>query len=205
MIDLSTLIYAYGYIGVFIVSLLGSATVIFPIPYLIVIYYIGASRTLNPLIVSILGGLGATIGELVLYFVGLGGRKFLSSKRIKNLELLKRALSKYGPIIIFIFAATPLPDDILYPVLGIMRYNFVKMFLSCFLGKAVLTGIVVLSGYYSYEVISKFIGGGGLLTSIIVIILAIIFTIIVLKIDWSKIFRMGGFDDSNRDWNNGSG
>jgi len=190
-VDLNLLIKSYGYLGIFIASLLGSASIIFPVPYLIIIYYIGASHVLNPLIVSIVGGLGATFGELVLYIAGLGGRKVISERSIKNIEFFKRAIGKYGPFIIFLFAATPLPDDIIYPVLGIMRYDFFKTFTACFAGKTMLTGLVVYSGYYSYKYINILLGGESIYTSIIITILAIIFVIIVIKIDWSRFFRMG--------------
>lgn len=191
MVDLSTLVVSYGYIGVFLASFLGSASVIFPIPYLIIFYYLGASHLLNPILISIIGGIGAMLGEFILYIVGYSGRKIVSERTIKNLEYFKQAIDKYGPIIIFIFAATPLPDDIIYPILGIMKYNIMKIFIACFLGKTVLTGIVVYSGYFSYEYISLLLGSNDILSSVIVAILAVIFTVIVIKVDWSRIFRIG--------------
>lgn len=191
MVDLSSIVISYGYIGVFLASFLGSASIIFPIPYLIIFYYLGASRLLNPLLISIIGGIGATFGEFILYVVGYGGRKIVSERTIRNVEYFKHAIDKYGPIIIFIFAATPLPDDIIYPVLGIMKYNIIKTFIACFLGKTVLTGIVVYSGYFSYEYISLLLGGNNIFSSVVVTILAVIFTIIVIKVDWSRIFRIG--------------
>jgi len=191
VVDLSTLVVSYGYIGVFLASFLGSASVIFPIPYLIIFYYLGASHLLNPILISIIGGIGAMLGEFILYIVGYSGRKIVSERTIKNLEYFKQAIDKYGPIIIFIFAATPLPDDIIYPILGIMKYNIMKIFIACFLGKTVLTGIVVYSGYFSYEYISLLLGSNDILSSVIVAILAVIFTVIVIKVDWSRIFRIG--------------
>lgn len=191
MVDVSSLIMTYGYIGVFLASFIGSASIIFPIPYLILFYYIGASRILDPTIVSLSGGLGATFGEFILYVVGLGGRKIISENTIKNVEFFKRALDRYGPIIIFIFAATPLPDDIIYPTLGIMKYDVSKTFLACFFGKTLLTAFVVFSGYYSYEYIRFMLGGNDILSSVVITVLAIVFTIVVIKTDWSKIFRMG--------------
>jgi len=191
VVDVSSLIMTYGYIGVFLASFIGSASIIFPIPYLILFYYIGASRILDPIIVSLSGGLGATFGEFILYVVGLGGRKIISENTIKNVEFFKRALDRYGPIIIFIFAATPLPDDIIYPTLGIMKYDVSKTFLACFFGKTLLTAFVVFSGYYSYEYIRFMLGGNDILSSVVITVLAIVFTIVVIKTDWSKIFRMG--------------
>lgn len=184
------LVNQYGYLGVFLISLLSNGTFIFPVPYLIVIYYIGASRLLDPLLVAIMSGIGATLGELSLYFLTMLGRVILPPKYKMRIESVKQAIDRYGPAIIFIFALTPLPDDVIYPVLGIMKYNFLKVFISCFLGKAILSGIVVYAGYYSAEYIAIFLGGESFLSSLIAILLGILITIIVLKVDWTKYFNV---------------
>ena len=187
---LMELVSQYGYLGIFLISLISNGTFIFPVPYLIVIYYIGATGAMDPLLVAILAGLGATIGETTLYFLSMLGRVILPAKYKERVEAVKLALDKYGPIIIFFFALTPLPDDVIYPVLGIMKYNFVKVFVSCFLGKTLLSGIVVYAGYYSAEYIATFLGGESLFSSVLAVLLGIALAIIVLKVDWTKYFNI---------------
>ncbi len=184
------LINQYGYIGIFLVSFISNGTFIIPIPYLIVVYSLGASHILNPILIAIASGLGATLGELILYFLSMMGRVILPEKYKNRIDIMKNILGKYGPLIIFIFAATPLPDDVIYPVLGIMRYNFIKLFLSCFIGKTILSGVVVYAGFYSESFISQFLGGESMIPSIIAIVLGIIIAILILKVDWTKYLNI---------------
>jgi membrane protein DedA with SNARE-associated domain len=76
---LINLVNQYGYIGVFLISLISNGTFFFPVPYLLVIYYIGTIKIMDPILVAILSGLGATIGELTLYFLSMLGRIILPS------------------------------------------------------------------------------------------------------------------------------
>ena len=116
---LITLLMNHGYVGAFMISFLGNLLVFMPIPYLLLIF--GMGSFLNPLLVGVVGGLGATIGKTVIYMMGAVGRKFLSSERRNKLDYAKPLLGKYGALAIFFFALSPLPDDVLYVPLGIMR------------------------------------------------------------------------------------
>ena len=69
---MTDLVANYGYTGAFFISIFGNFTVFFPVPYVITIYAFGAS--LNPLLLGISCGLGATIGEFSAYLIGRGGR-----------------------------------------------------------------------------------------------------------------------------------
>lgn len=185
------LILQYGYIGIFIVSLVSNGTIIFPVPYLLVIYGLGTSNLFNPILVGVVAGVGATLGELTLYFLASLGRFILPEKYRKKAEKMRLLLDRYGPIMIFLFAATPLPDDVIYPLLGVMRYNIIKVFLSCFFGKALLALFAYMAGYYSATFVESFLGGESILVNIIAIVLGIILTIIFLKVDWDKYINIG--------------
>ena len=63
------LVRAYGYLGAFIISIFGNFTILLPVPYTLTIYAFGA--TLNPLLLGLVCGLGATIGEFSAYILGL--------------------------------------------------------------------------------------------------------------------------------------
>ena len=126
MFDISFLIglvNTFGYLGIFLVSIIGSLSFFIPLPFFIVVMAAGA--TLNPLLVGIVAGIGATIGELLGYGVGIGmnyGHKKIakkhSKKEIKKERAWMRIIRKWfhrrlGPLVIFIFAITPLPDKII--------------------------------------------------------------------------------------------
>lgn len=64
-------LYAYGIVFVF--ALLTAATVIFPIPATAVVA--AAAAKWNPIIVALVAGTGAALGELVGYYAGFLGVK----------------------------------------------------------------------------------------------------------------------------------
>jgi len=100
---------AYGYIGVFLISLLSSATILIPAPGWAVV--IALSKTLDPYILGIAAGVGSGLGEMVGYEVGNGARRLID----KNDNNIK-AIEKYGAVAIFFLAFIPNP---LFDVAGL--------------------------------------------------------------------------------------
>lgn len=62
---------AYGYLGAFLISILGGATIIVPVPMLAVVFALGAVMKYTWL-VGIANGLGETLGALTIYMTGYG-------------------------------------------------------------------------------------------------------------------------------------
>ena len=60
----------YGYLGIFLINLIGSATILIPTPALVATFVGGSIY--NPLLVGILSGIGASIGETTGYLAGYG-------------------------------------------------------------------------------------------------------------------------------------
>jgi membrane protein YqaA with SNARE-associated domain len=182
----------YGYLGIFLISLLGSISIFFPIPYTVVIFTI--APLFDPLLVALASGLGSAIGEFSGYLLGLGGRKVISEKRKRQMEALVKIFGKYGPIAIFLFALTPLPDDLLFIPLGMMHYSFLKAFIPAIIGKICMSLIIAYSAHYAITIIKEIFGiESSWITALISMTLAIILLIIVLiimfKIDWEKIAK----------------
>ncbi|TFG19651.1 MAG: hypothetical protein EU530_05505 [Promethearchaeota archaeon] len=125
------------YLGVAIISVFGNLTVIFPVPYSVALIVIGAFVPgVNPIFVGIAAGFGAGIGEVSAWLIGRGGQEFIKSEKT---ERMKKYIEKgWAPVLIFIFAATPLPDDAFLVVVGFTGYSVVKTLFWCFLGKVVL-------------------------------------------------------------------
>lgn len=177
----------FGYLGIFIISFIGSVSVIFPIPYTLVIFGLGS--VLDPVLVAISGGLGAALGEFSGYAIGYYGTSKISDERRKKMDFMLKVFDKYGPLAIFVFALTPLPDDLLFIPLGVMRYSFVKAFIPAILGKMLMTFIVAYSGQQSIEFISVVFGESGLLGTIITTVLLALVIYAMIKIDWEKVFK----------------
>lgn len=184
---MSNLVATYGYLGAFIISIFGNFTVFFPVPFVITIYAFGA--TLNPLLLGLSCGLGSTIGEFSAYLIGRGGRRVLDDKYGKQLETAKLLVQKHGMAIIFLFAVTPLPDDLILIPLGMLRYNLKKAMLAMFVGKFLMCTSVAYAGRYSYSLIRDIFASSGWVGGFASTILLIIITYLLLKVDWTKFIE----------------
>jgi len=195
--DIETWLYAfatqYGYLGIFLISLLGAMSIFVPIPYTVVIFILGGLPSFEPLWIAVAAGLGSAIGEFSGYLLGVGGRKVIGNKYKKRMEFLTKLFKKYGPVAIFVFALTPLPDDLLFIPLGVMRYSLLRAFIPALLGKFFSNLIIAYSGRLSLEIVKSIFGVEGEGTSLLVgtiigIVLLVIVFIIMFKLDWEKRF-----------------
>jgi membrane protein DedA with SNARE-associated domain len=100
----------YGYLGIFLISLLGAMSIFVPIPYTIVIFILGGLQDkagnwiFDPLWIAVAAGVGAAIGEFSGYLIGFGGRKVIGEKYKKKMDFLTKLFKKFGPMAIFVFA-----------------------------------------------------------------------------------------------------
>jgi membrane protein YqaA with SNARE-associated domain len=142
-----TLIMSYGYLGLFLINLISSASIIFPIPAAVLVF--GSGVVLDPLLVGISAALGSAIGELTGYVLGIGGRKVIERRWKKSIDKTEKLFQKYGGfLIIMVFAATPLPDDIVGILSGTLRYPLNKFFIASFIGKLILNLALAYGGLY---------------------------------------------------------
>jgi len=144
---------AYGYIGVFIVSLLGNATVILPVPSLLGVF--AAGTAFNPLLVGLVAGVAEPLGELTGYLAGYGGSAIIENRQLY--ERLSRWMQRRqsrgflsGYIAIFVLSVIPNPlFDLAGIAAGAMRMPVRGFLISCWLGKTVKATSLALLGYYS--------------------------------------------------------
>jgi membrane protein DedA with SNARE-associated domain len=145
----------FGYAGIFIVSILSTATIILPVPGFLLIMAAGTVSSLNLWLVAIISGAGMAIGELTGYAVGKGGGKALSMKDTKWLKKGEEWFRKgRGFLFIMIFAATPLPDDVTGILGGAFSYDLRKFLLATFIGKVIMNIALVFTGYYGFNWLS---------------------------------------------------
>lgn len=122
----------YGYIGVFLISIAVSATIILPAPGWIIIATLGT--ILNPYLVGIISAAGATIGELTGYMLGYGGR--IAIKDVPLYERMVKWMHRWGSWVIFVLALIPNPlFDVAGAVAGALRLPVWKFLLFGFLGR----------------------------------------------------------------------
>ena len=155
---LSRAIMNLGYLGAFLSGFLGTSSLMISFfPPQIVCFLMSAPRLgFNPLLLGIAAGLGAGIAQYMHYYVGSAGRFLLSEKHRKMMEKWKPKLDKYGLILIFLFAVTPLtPDDLIWIPLGMMNYPKVKALIAAIAGKIIMLVIFACGGYYGIGLVEK--------------------------------------------------
>ena len=122
----------YGYFGIFLINLLGSATIIVPAPSLVATF-IGGS-IYNPLLVGIFSGVGASIGEITGYLAGYGGSAMITDH--KHFKRIERWMGKNGFVTILVLAIIPNPIfDFSGIFAGATGYSFKKFFTAVLIGK----------------------------------------------------------------------
>lgn len=132
----------WGYLGIFLTSLLGNATILFPAPVFALVLVVG--RVLNPYTVGVVSALGATLGEITGYFAGYGGQVLIGEH-----PHLEEWIRNHGFITIFILAATPNPFfDVAGILAGLTRFPLEQFMVATFLGTCVKYILVALAGKY---------------------------------------------------------
>lgn len=143
----------YGYLGAFLVSLISSATVILPVPGLVVLFALGAS--LNPVLVALAGAAGGIIGEVTGFMVGYGGREVVQDNRMY--ARVEKWMKRWGAWAIFAFAAVPLPVfDVAGVVAGALGYPLWKFLLIGWVGKSIKYVMLVLAGAWGWEAVLRY-------------------------------------------------
>lgn len=181
---LETLAYTYGYFGVFILALVCNLTFFLPAPLVVPVYAMGATH--NPILLGLSSGLGSTIGEFSSYLLGLAGNKKINERYGRQVAIIRRLLDRYGAFLIFLFALTPLPDDLLLVTFGIIKYDFKKAFIAMLLGKILMNTIVSYAGKYSFEFVWTNIVSLSPIHLIILGIPILLVAAYLVKQDWTE-------------------
>ncbi|MBN2257301.1 MAG: VTT domain-containing protein [Anaerolineaceae bacterium] len=144
----------YGYPGIFLLSILANATIIIPMPGVILTSAMGA--IFNPWWVALAAGSGATIGELSGYLAGLSGRGLISKN--KTSDKVEYWVKRYGGWAIFLMAFIPNPlFDMAGLTAGALKMPVQRFVLFLFLGKVAkmlifsLLGSTIMEIYHNYS------------------------------------------------------
>jgi len=150
----------FSYLGVFIISLIGTSTIFLPFPSYIIIA-LAAGLGLNPFLVGVAAGLGSAFGELTGYFIGVGGEKVIEKKTKKEPRLVKKFMQlfrRYGFPIIVVTAAIPFPFDAIGIVCGAINYDVKKFLIATAIGKIIKCLLVAYAGLFAVSFITQIIG-----------------------------------------------
>ena len=135
----------WGYLSVFVVEAANSAAVFIPTPGHVYTFALGA--TLDPLMLGLIGGIGATTGEILSYYLGTKARGTLQHNRIYR-KLKAFSNGKTG-IMLFTLALVPGPFEVVGLWAGTMRYPIWRFLFYVGAGKILKVTGIALAGYYS--------------------------------------------------------
>jgi len=183
----------FGYLGILLISFVGSIIVFVPIPYFPVLITAAFNDNLDPTLISLSSALGAIIAKLIIFYASYYGRNMLSSKIKGKMVPLQRLLGRYGAIGAFIAAVSPIPDDIVYIPLGLAKYSPWKFAIATFLGKFAFNEMFVLGAiYFGKPFVNNLMSNSTNIDYLIVVTIASVADLGVriyfaLKIDCAKI------------------
>lgn len=135
---------SFGYLGVFLVNLVGSATIIFPVPSFATTIAVGAFS--SPILTAIFSGMGSTLGELTGYFAGRGGN--IVAGKEERIKKVQKWMDKHGLWVIFALAAIPNPlFDIAGIISGMSQIPLKKYLIAVFFGKLIKFTVLAYTGF----------------------------------------------------------
>lgn len=147
----------YGYAGAFVISLLGSATIVVPVPALAVVFTLGGVLK-YPWLLGLVVGVAEPLGELTGYMAGVAGRTALENNQGRIYRRLQGWMSRRGGTLIFAMAAFPNPlFDLVGAIAGSSRYPLWRFLLLCWAGKTVKGLLVALAGYWGLRLVLRWL------------------------------------------------
>ena len=141
------LVSGYGYVGIFILSVVSGFNVVFPVPTISFLPVFQAAGMNVPFAVALTIA-GMTVGDMGGYMIGKTGKVILSSSNKKTLFYLDELKGRYkvGPLVaLFLFVAfAPLPNEILVIPLGFLGYHLKHIFPIVLAGNAIFNTLAAL-------------------------------------------------------------
>lgn len=129
----------FSYIGIFLVLIgFNAAPILMPPTWIILSSFYAMDPMLDPILLAIVGATGATIGRFFLKNVSGLFRKFVGEEQKSNLDIVGNFLNKkkYGYVLAsFLFAATPLPSNMLFVTYGLLRAKNFGLYVGFWFGR----------------------------------------------------------------------
>ncbi len=146
---------SWGYFGAFLISLVSCATIILPMPGVVVLFTLGAVLP-SATLVGLAGGAGAAIGELTGYIAGFSGQAVLSGvSKQKIYTRFKGWVEKWGFLSIFILSIVPFAFDLVGIAAGVLRFPVWKFLIACWLGRTILYVAIAWGGALGWDALQR--------------------------------------------------
>jgi membrane protein DedA with SNARE-associated domain len=132
---------SWGYAGVFVINLVGSASILLPSPAVASVF--GGGALLDDVLgvpafiwVGLIAGLGEALGEFSGYAAGYGGRIVFENR--PEYKRIHRWMERHGTMSMFLLSLFPNPlFDLAGVAAGAVRMPIRRFFLSVLAGKTI--------------------------------------------------------------------
>jgi membrane protein DedA with SNARE-associated domain len=191
MADIFEIIAEYSYFGIFFLLVaINTSPILMPPSWMVLSSFLSLDPTLDILILAAVGATGATIGKFVLKRTSHLFRRFVGQEQKSNLDFIGNFLNrkKFGYILTsFLFAATPLPDSMLFVAYGLIRAKSIGLYVGFWFGR-LLSYYIMLT--ISNQVLDPFLNlFGDRLTGILIAdVVGMLFLILFSSINWNMLF-----------------
>ncbi len=139
MVDIFDTIVEYSYFGIFLLLIgINAAPILMPPTWIVLSSFFALDSSLDPLLLALVGATGATIGRLILKNLSSFFRRFVGKEQKSNLDTIGNFLNrkKFGYVLTsFLFAATPLPSNMLFVAYGMMRAKSIGLYFGFWVGR----------------------------------------------------------------------
>lgn len=161
----------FGLLGVLIVAFIAGSTFSLtgiPVPYWLFVFTLPGViaeewGVLAPVWVGLIAALGASLGQLLTFMIGYGGRGISQTltNRI-NSRLYDRAIDwaqRRGSLAVFLMSAVFNPLHLPMTIaIATLRYPPHKFFIFCFLGTAIKSLAIAFAGFYGLTQLFSWLG-----------------------------------------------
>jgi len=147
MADIFETIIEYSYLGIFFLLIaVNAAPILMPPTWIILSSFFALDASLDPFLLALVGATGATIGRFFLKRISGFFRRFVGKEQESNLDAIGNFLNKkkFGyTLTSFLFAATPLPSNMLFVAYGMMRAKSIGLYIGFWCGRLVSYYIMI--------------------------------------------------------------
>lgn len=147
MADLFEIVTQWSYFGIFLLLVgINAAPLLMPPTWIVLASFFALDQSLDPILLAVVGATGATIGRFFLKRVSGFFRRFVGSEQKTNLDIIGNFLnqSRFGYLLAsFLFAATPLPSNMLFVAYGMMKAKSIGLYIGFWLGRVVSYYIMI--------------------------------------------------------------
>ena len=148
---------SYGYLGVFIISFFAGSIIVLPISYVAVVFTMGG--VLNPALVGVASGLGASMGAVTIYLTGYGGHRLFRNYSDAIYSRIEGWVRRRGSLVVFLMSAVFNPFFIPMAItMGMLHFRLWKFFVLCWAGNTVKSLAIAYAGYLGLRSLFHLIG-----------------------------------------------